>query len=366
MNTWQPLGDYLVTTCYMLESEDRLVVDMRRRWEELEVWESWESYWKRMANNAVLVEEPFLYATAWFLNRDIWIVWDTATPASPLTFFSGDKEGNDTACPGVPLIIGHHTDTHYQSLLPEGDHVSNSFDTSKFAVDLTQTLEKVWEVFQRESRAKRKDPPAGSDRAQEGETEISILNYGSGNPGVEAKKMQDGGVQFQCLLCKTEQKQIRSHMKKKHADMFDKEELEEFQSSLKRFAQAAADVKMTRKRRVRDPEGLKKSISRSLQKRRLDDPDAEKANNKRKGARWVAKQKVENLEKFKNTRKGYKETERSNGPKKYKGETKLGPVFPCVCCRTYKFRHQSVLFNKEQAVKIDQKAEEIHQTIQVG
>ena len=61
-------------TRYMLESEDRLVLDMRRRWEELEVRESWESYWQGMANNAVWVEEPFLHATAWCLERDIWIV----------------------------------------------------------------------------------------------------------------------------------------------------------------------------------------------------------------------------------------------------------------------------------------------------
>ena len=108
-------------TQYMLRSKDRVVVDMRRRWDELEVRWSWEDYWHRMARDTEWVEEPFIWATAWFLNRDIWIVWNTATPKNPLTFFSGDREGNGTACPGAALIIGHDTDTHYQSLLPEGD-----------------------------------------------------------------------------------------------------------------------------------------------------------------------------------------------------------------------------------------------------
>ena len=93
-------------TQYMLKSEDRAVVNMRRRWEELEVRWSWQSYWRRMARDTEWVEEPFIWATAWFLERDIWIIWDTATPENLLTFFSGDREENGTACPGVPLIIG--------------------------------------------------------------------------------------------------------------------------------------------------------------------------------------------------------------------------------------------------------------------
>ena len=94
-------------TLYMLESEDRVVVDMRRRWEELEVRRSWESYGQGMADDGVWVEEVFIWATAWYLAGDIWIVWDTASPQAPITFFSGDREGNGTVCPNAALIIGH-------------------------------------------------------------------------------------------------------------------------------------------------------------------------------------------------------------------------------------------------------------------
>ena len=51
-------------TNYMLQSEDKVVVDMRRRWTELEVRWSWKSYWKRMARDTEWVEEPFIWATA--------------------------------------------------------------------------------------------------------------------------------------------------------------------------------------------------------------------------------------------------------------------------------------------------------------
>ena len=214
-------------THYMLESEDRLVMDMRKRWEEMEVFDSWESYWKRMANNAVWVDEPFLHATAWFLNRDILIVWDTATPDNPFTFFSGDREGNGTACPGVPLIIGHHTDIHYQSLLPDGDHVSNSSYTSRFTVDLTKTLEELGHAFQRN------------------------------------------------------------------------EELEEFQGSLKKFANAAKYNKCESKEKKRDLEGFKKakreSRSRSRGERTAEDSVADRDKDK---IRKRSKKSNNNTEKF--------------------------------------------------------------------
>ena len=352
-------------TQYMLKSEDRVVVDMRRRWEELEVRWSWQSYWKRMSRDTEWVEESFIWATAWFLNRDIWIVWDTATPQSPLSFFSGDKGGNNSVCPGVPLLIGHHTDTHYQSLLPVGDPVDDSFDARGYAVEVNKTLERVRESHKRKSRPKRKEPPASASK----EAESIILNYGPGKPGVEVKKIREGGVEYKCLLCKADQKQIASHMGKIHADMFENKELEEFQLSLKKFAKAVRDKTRETKMREEDLEGFLKAYrkrdSRRVEKRRLEDADEWNEANRKKQAKCVAKQNKENPKKHKKARKRWNKTQRDNGPKKYTGETKLGPVFPCACCRTNKFRHQVVLFNKEQAAKIDQKAEEIHQAIQV-
>ena len=212
-----------------------------------------------MADDAVWVEEVFIWATAWFLDRDIWIVWDTATPECPITFFSGDKGGNGTACPGVPLIIGHHTDTHYQSLKPEGDLVSISLDKSKFTAEITKTMEKIKDAHKRASRGKRKDPPTRPCNGS-ADVERSIFNYHLEKPGVEAKRMEDGSVEYTCLLCGTQQRQIASHMKKNHSDVLQENELEEFQGRLRKFAQALARGKHEGKRVAEDSEGRRSTI----------------------------------------------------------------------------------------------------------
>ena len=350
-------------TDYMLQSEDRLVVDMRRRWPELEVRWSWETYWKKMARDGVWVEEVFVWATAWFLTRDIWIVWDTATPQTPLSFFSGDKGGNGTACPGVPLIIGHHTDTHYQSLLPEGGPVSDSFDTSSFAVELTKTLKRVWEAQKRTSRSKRKEPPRSDNDGAD--MEKTILNYSLEKPGVEAKRMQDGSVEYSCLLCATpsQQKQIASHMRKNHSSMFQENELEEFQGRLRKFAKVLADKRRTEK----DPEGRKSAMRTRVYhaKRMAEDSEERKEYNRKKKAKGEAKKKEENSGEVKARTKMENDARKGNGEKKFRAEQKYGHIFPCACCHTMKSRDQVVELNPQQMDKIEGKAREYHQTLQV-
>ena len=332
-------------TDYMLQSDDRVVVDMKRRWAELEVRWSWESYWKNMAREGVWVEEVFVWATAWYLNRDIWIIWDTATPQNPLSYFSGDREGMGADCPGVPLIIGHHTDTHYQSLKPEGDLVSISLDTTRFAAEITKTVEKIMEAYKRASRGKRKEAPTRSDGA---DVERTIFNYSLEKPGVEAKRMDDGSVEYTCLLCATptQQRQIASHMKKNHSGVFQKNELEQFQGRLRKFAHVLAERRHEAKRKAEDSEGRKEY-------------------NRKKRAKCDAKQKDENPKKVKKRTKRKNDARVGNGTKKFEEEKKSGPIFPCACCHTLKFRHQSVMLDKKQAAKIDEKAEEIHQAVQV-
>ena len=48
----------------------------------------------------------------------------------------------------------------------------------------------------------------------------------------------------------------------------------------------------------------------------------------------------------------------ANDIKKYKKENLLGPVFPCACCHTYKFREQVVELTTKQAAKIEKCAKE--------
>ena len=351
-------------TQYMLKSEDRAVVNMRRRWEELEVRWSWQSYWRRMARDTEWVEEPFIWATAWFLERDIWIIWDTATPENLLTFFSGDRGGNSIACPGVPLIIGHHTDTHYQSLLPEGDALSNSLDTTRFAAKVNESLEKVRESHQRQSRPKRKEPPRSDHEGAD--VERTILNYSLEKPGVEAKRMEDGSIEYTCLLCTSQQRQIVSHMKKNHSGLFQENELEEFQGRLRQFAKKEAD----RRRTEKDPEGRKSStrnrVAKHQAKRMAEDSEGSKEYNRRKQAKCVAKKNEENPNAVKDGYKRWDKARTGNGTKKYKEEGKYGHIFPCACCHTWKSRDQVVELNQQQMDKIEEKAREYQQTLQVN
>ena len=218
-------------------------------------------------------------------------------------------------------------------------------DASRFAVKVTETLEKVMEALKRQSRGKRKEAPA-SQSEDEGNTDITIITYGPGKQGVKAKRMQDA-VEYTCLLCEAQQKQIASHIKKMHSEMFNKDELEEFQTSLRKYAQAAKAVKTKGKKRAMDPEGFKmamrESQSRRRGKRQADNPDAVRKSIKRMN-----------------------DAQRANGKSKFKGEQKYGHIFPCASCHTWKSRDQVVELNPQQMDKIEEKAREYHQTLQVN
>ena len=129
--------------------------------------------------------------------------------------------------------------------------------------------------------------------------------------------------------------------------MFQNEELEEFQVSLKKFAKAAVYNKWESKEKKRDREGFKKakreSTSRMRGKRTAEDVDADKEKDKIR----------------KRSKKG------NNNPEKFQEEMRYGHIFPCASCHTMKHRDQVVELNQQQEDKIDGKARENHQTLQV-
>ena len=149
------------------------------------------------------------------------------------------------------------------------------------------------------SRYHKQNQPARSESGDMGNVEVTLLNYGPGKPGVEAKRLPSGEVQYSCLLCNSQQKYIASHVKKKHASMFQNEELEEFQGSLKKFANAAKYNKCESKEKKRDLEGFKKakreSRSRSRGERTAEDSVADRDKDK---IRKRSKKSNNNPEKF--------------------------------------------------------------------
>ena len=93
--------------------------------------------------------------------------------------------------------------------------------------------------------------------------------------------------------------------------------------------------------------------------------DAEKENHRKRQAKYIEKEREQHPEKVKARQKKTDDARNDNGEKKHRRECQFGPTFPCACCHTMKFRHQVVMLTKEQAAKIDQKAREAHEALQV-
>ena len=70
------------------------------------------------SKGSIWAEGPVIHATAWFLERDIYVVSEQATVGDPFIPFSGNQDGSDMACAGAALWLGHLTGLHYQTLLP--------------------------------------------------------------------------------------------------------------------------------------------------------------------------------------------------------------------------------------------------------
>ena len=129
--------------------------------------------------------------------------------------------------------------------------------------------------------------------------------------------------------------------------MFQENELKEFQGRLRKFADSLASRRLQVKRATEDPEGRREY-------------------NRKKKARGVAKQREENPEKLKKQIKKENDARGGNGEKKFEKEQKYGHIFPCACCHTWKSRDQVVELNPQQMDKIERKAQEYHQTLQVN
>ena len=118
--------------CQLALKEDLHVIkEMRRHWTRRE---SWKVYWERMKENRVWADHPFIQVTAWLLERDIYVVMDSATPNSLFMTFSGNRDGRERPCPQAPLLVGNDDNTHFQSLLPDDEdsfHPLGSMVTSR-------------------------------------------------------------------------------------------------------------------------------------------------------------------------------------------------------------------------------------------
>ena len=135
---------------------------------------------------------------------------------------------------------------------------------------------------------------------------------------------------------------------------------------LRKFAKMEAD----RRRSEKDPEGRKRDQrnreAKRQAKRAAEDSEDRKEHNRKKQAKCVAKKNEEKPNSVKEDNKRWNKAKRGNGTKKFEEEGKYGHIFPCACCHTMKSRDQVVELNLQQVDKIEGKAQEYHQTLQVN
>ena len=374
-----------------LALEERLDVikEMRKNWIRRE---SWRAYWERMERNKVWADHPFIQVTAWLLERDIYVVMDSATPRSMFMTFSGSREGQEKPCPQAPLLIGNDNNQHFQSLLPE-DEVS--FHPSQFSCwtpeQINQAVEEIvqkqrrWE-YQRKKRG-LEVVTAETCREDDKGCEKIVFDNVEGGPRVEITH-EGGNHRYKCLHCFTQPKQIPSHMRKVHFNRFSHEILEEFGKEWKVFANNLADARRVAKRKAEDLEGFNKKISERVAKckakKMMEDKEGFMETQRKQEATRKSRRMDEDRAGFMETqrkqqasrksrrmdedREGFNEKHREevakyrgNAENTYLNEVRLAAIFPCVCCHTLNFRQQVVEFSQKQATTIKEKALAVYQ-----
>ena len=104
---------------FMLKSRLKVVENFKRNWYDFRLGD-YDQWWMAMAESKgnIWAEGPVIHATAWFLERDIYVVSEQARMDDPFIPFSGNQDGSDIACAGAALWLGHLTGLHYQTLMP--------------------------------------------------------------------------------------------------------------------------------------------------------------------------------------------------------------------------------------------------------
>ena len=81
---------------------------------------TWDQYWIEHAKLGVWSDAIFIQATAWLCKADIIIVSTSSTLTGPYITSSGNLEDENTSTICPPLILGTKSNSHFQSLLPNG------------------------------------------------------------------------------------------------------------------------------------------------------------------------------------------------------------------------------------------------------
>ena len=378
-----------------------LVLEMKREYENRQEElrrsgkesESWDKYWERMLKDKEWADAMFATATAWYLNRDIFVIPSTAVDVQPWIPFLGNWQGTQVPCPGVPLLLGYNNNLHYQSLLPTEESrsrpqaqeqrsveeivraaireavkvtenrskermkpvISNQEsqennqrresdkDAKKPRLEVISTLRTQVTKNKGDSR-KRKSPEAEAVEPVPAKKEKSgecAVKFKCGEEVLTAKVGSDGRVE--CVFCAESFKMISQHMYKCRREKMEDEE------SVKCFKEELQKVrKMMQKRKQRE----KRSEEERMEENRQD-AQAHAEARKNWGEEKKKEEKRKNAERMERYREKLADTKRASKNRKYKQTTVdetnqetdaavrrkkfleavlHGPVEVCSCC----------------------------------
>ena len=369
---------------FIKNSKIALLGEMKQSYEALQGEggedESWDNYWERMMIDKEWADAMFVQATAWYLNRDIWMLPEDGKDNQPWMTISGNWQSHAVPCPGVPLLLGYNNGLHYQSLLPfDESRIQSqpqwcSVDQIVHAAirEKVKVTEKIhWSALpdQHNLISDKSLLPVGEELVVGEEVNRWVFSAPGGDVTVMVTRKEGYGYEFTCLFCNTIQKQVSSHMKKVHGKKFSPEVLKQLQDSWKKYSKSLANKKQHNKRMEEDHEGLKEQQregqERSRKKRREEDHEGLKEQQREEQERSRNKRREEDHKGLKEQQKMHKQTERSNNEKRFFEETKYSCDFPCVCCHGLLFKDQVVEFSEKVKERIRRKAEEAHSKAQV-
>ena len=166
-----------------------LLVEFKKSFEDVggigDENESWDKYWERMLIDKEWVSSCFVQVTAWYLNRDIWMLAEDAIDKQPWMTISGNWQSPNVPCPGVPLILGYNNGLHYQSLLPVEESWNQPQAPEWCSLDEFMRAEKV-KVTEKESEVKQDRPVTPTNKRKSDGEVVTIVMEGMEMEGIES------------------------------------------------------------------------------------------------------------------------------------------------------------------------------------
>jgi hypothetical protein len=227
--------------------------------------------------------------------------------------------------------------------------------------DETENMDESKEKYETKEKyeIKNKNNPK-KDETENREKELDAL-IKSWIPG---ENVTENGVI--CPFCQIPQKQINSHMRKKHEkevmEVSNSQECQMFFDQLKKYIHKISQQKYSNRKREENPEAFKERDKENTAKYRTNKKDLDPEVFARKQSEYMNRRKDMNKQKVKedeerwNRQRIVKNKTWEACRRRFHEENMYGPIFTCVCCHRMLFRKHMVEVTPKLVMNIRVKA----------